>query len=97
MDAKAGAEVSLAKTRVEMMHTNSQLLETVRQKVSISEQVEDLQEKMDSLLHQQVADKLGQLDRQSAQTAAPPQPTGYNRYVHWVKDLTSNLYNSHGD
>ena len=36
-------EVELAKTRIEVMHINSQLLETIQQKIELSQQLEQWQ------------------------------------------------------
>jgi len=36
-------EVGVAKTRIEVMHINSQLLETIQQKIELSQQLEQWQ------------------------------------------------------
>jgi coiled-coil domain-containing protein 64 len=36
-------EIELAKTRIEVMHINSQLLETIQQKIELSQQLEQWQ------------------------------------------------------
>lgn len=40
---KNQVEIELAKTRIEMMHINSQLLEAIQQKVELSQQLEQWQ------------------------------------------------------
>ncbi|CAG2160348.1 unnamed protein product [Oppiella nova] len=51
-------EVELAKTRIEVMHINSQLLETIQQKIELSQQLEQWQVDMQILLDEQLKTKL---------------------------------------
>ncbi|CAG2118059.1 unnamed protein product, partial [Medioppia subpectinata] len=51
-------EVELAKTRIEVMHINSQLLETIQQKIELSQQLEQWQVDMQILLDEQLKSKL---------------------------------------
>jgi len=63
VDAKNDAEVELAKNRIEMMQVSSQLMEAVQQKVSLSQQLEEMEVNMQSFLQDQVKNKL---DRRSS-------------------------------
>ncbi len=47
---KKTVEIELAKIRIELMHVNSQLLETIQQKVELSQQLEQWQVR-DLLIH----------------------------------------------
>ncbi|XP_054167914.1 bicaudal D-related protein homolog isoform X2 [Oppia nitens] len=55
---KNNVEVELAKTRIEVMHINSQLLETIQQKIELSQQLEQWQVDMQILLDEQLKSKL---------------------------------------
>ncbi|CAH1967944.1 unnamed protein product [Acanthoscelides obtectus] len=58
VERRTRAEVELARTRVELMQANGQLLETVRQKVELSQQLEQWQMDMQELLDEQLKNKL---------------------------------------
>ncbi|CAG0897556.1 unnamed protein product [Darwinula stevensoni] len=55
---KNKAEIELAKARIESLQVNSQLLEAVQQKVELSQQLEQWQVDMQSLLDEQLKEKL---------------------------------------
>lgn len=55
---KNTVEVELAKTRIDVMQANSQLMEAIQQKVELSQQLEQWQMDMQSLLDDQMKEKL---------------------------------------
>ncbi|XP_023716725.1 bicaudal D-related protein homolog [Cryptotermes secundus] len=55
---KNTVEVELAKTRIDVMQANSQLMEAIQQKVELSQQLEQWQMDMQSLLDDQMKQKL---------------------------------------
>ncbi|XP_042898401.1 bicaudal D-related protein homolog [Parasteatoda tepidariorum] len=55
---KNNVEIVLAKTRIELMHINSQLMEAVQQKVELSQQLDQWQLDMQALLDEQMKKKL---------------------------------------
>ncbi|XP_022251732.1 bicaudal D-related protein homolog [Limulus polyphemus] len=55
---KNAVEIELAKTRIDAMHISSQLMEAIKQKVELSQQVEQWQDDMQSLLDGQLKAKL---------------------------------------
>lgn len=55
---KNTVEIELAKTRIELMHINSQLMEAVQQKVELSQQLDQWQLDMQALLDEQMKKKL---------------------------------------
>ncbi|RWS30098.1 bicaudal D-related protein-like protein [Leptotrombidium deliense] len=55
---KNTVEIELAKTRIECMHVNSQLMEAIQQKIELSQQLEQWQVDMQSLLDEQLKKKL---------------------------------------
>jgi coiled-coil domain-containing protein 64 len=55
---KNTVEIELAKTRIEVMHINGQLMEAIQQKVELSQQLEQWQVDMQSLLDEQLKKKL---------------------------------------
>ncbi|XP_017790462.1 PREDICTED: bicaudal D-related protein homolog isoform X2 [Habropoda laboriosa] len=55
---KNRAEVELAKTRIDVLQANSQLMEAIQQKVELSQQLEQWQMDVQSLLDEQVRSKL---------------------------------------
>lgn len=74
---KNAVEIELAKTRIDVMHINSQLMEAVQQKVELSQQLEQWQMDMAVLLDNQVAKKLKTQEqedkkRQINQSLPPP-------------------------
>ncbi|GFQ88039.1 BICD family-like cargo adapter 1 [Trichonephila clavata] len=55
---KNAVEIELARTRIDVMHINSQLMEAVQQKVELSQQLEQWKMDMEVLLDNQVMKKL---------------------------------------
>lgn len=55
---KNRAEVELAKTRIDVLQANSQLMEAIQQKIELSQQLEQWQMDMQSLLDEHVRSKL---------------------------------------
>ncbi|KAG8193467.1 hypothetical protein JTE90_023719 [Oedothorax gibbosus] len=55
---KNAVEIELARTRIDVMHINSQLMEAVQQKVELSQQLEQWKLDMEVLLDNQVMKKL---------------------------------------
>ncbi|GIY64541.1 BICD family-like cargo adapter 1 [Caerostris darwini] len=55
---KNTVEIELAKTRIELMHINSQLMEAIQQKVELSQQLDQWQLDMQALLDEQMKKKL---------------------------------------
>ncbi|XP_076344563.1 bicaudal D-related protein homolog isoform X1 [Tachypleus tridentatus] len=55
---KNAVEIELAKTKTDMMHINSQLMEAIHQKVELSQQLEQWQVDMQALLDEQLKVKL---------------------------------------
>ncbi|XP_038217542.1 bicaudal D-related protein homolog [Zerene cesonia] len=72
IERKKAAEVSLAKTRVELMQANSQLYEAVRQKIDLGQQLEQWQMDMQELIEEQMKHKLISEKRRKLPAAAPP-------------------------
>jgi len=60
---KNAVEVELAKTRIDVMQANSQLMEAIQQKVELSQQLEQWQMDMQSLLDDQMKEKLCRQER----------------------------------
>lgn len=60
---KNTVEVELAKTRIDVMQANSQLMEAIQQKVELSQQLEQWQMDMQSLLDDQMKEKLCRQER----------------------------------
>ncbi|XP_021940797.1 bicaudal D-related protein homolog [Zootermopsis nevadensis] len=56
-------EIELAKTRIDVMQANSQLMEAIQQKVELSQQLEQWQMDMQSLLDDQMKQKLCRQER----------------------------------
>lgn len=76
IERKKVAEVSLAKTRVELMQANSQLYEAVRQKIDLGQQLEQWQMDMQELIDEQMKHKLTtQEKRRKLPEPAPPTRT----------------------
>lgn len=57
---KNSLEVELAKTRIEIMNSNSQLIEAIQQKLELSQQLEQWQMDMETLLGHRIKKKLHQ-------------------------------------
>ena len=55
---KNNTEIELARTRIDVMQVNSQLMEAVQQKVELSQQLDQWQQDMQELLEDQMASKL---------------------------------------
>lgn len=55
---KNNTEIELAKTRIDVMQINSQLMEAVQQKVELSQQLDQWQEDMQELLEEQMNRKM---------------------------------------
>eukprot|EP00096_Caligus_rogercresseyi_P002625 TRINITY_DN14815_c0_g1_i1.p1 TRINITY_DN14815_c0_g1~~TRINITY_DN14815_c0_g1_i1.p1 ORF type:complete len:496 (+),score=157.11 TRINITY_DN14815_c0_g1_i1:81-1490(+) len=55
---KTNTEIELARSRIDVMQINSQLLESIRQKVELSKQLEQWQVDMEELLEEQMAKKM---------------------------------------
>ncbi|XP_039280783.1 bicaudal D-related protein homolog [Nilaparvata lugens] len=64
---KNATQLELAKTRIDMLQANSQLMEAIQQKVELSQQLEQWQMDMQALLDEQMRLKLGNPD-QTAQS-----------------------------
>ncbi|XP_063541177.1 bicaudal D-related protein homolog [Cydia strobilella] len=75
IERKKTAEVSLAKTRVELMQANSQLYEAVRQKVDLGQQLEQWQMDMQELIEEQMKHKLTSEKRRKLPEPPAPAPT----------------------
>ncbi|CAG4934017.1 unnamed protein product [Colias eurytheme] len=71
IERKKAAEVSLAKTRVELMQANSQLYEAVRQKIDLGQQLEQWQMDMQELIEEQMKHKLTSEKRRKLPAPAP--------------------------
>ncbi|PSN41505.1 Bicaudal D-related protein [Blattella germanica] len=73
---KNAVEVELAKTRIDVMQANSQLMEAIQQKVELSQQLEQWQMDMQSLLDDQMKSKLCSQERaRQANKMENKQPT----------------------
>lgn len=55
---KNKAEIEVARTRIDMMQVNSQLMEAIQQKIQLSQQLEQWQVDMQQLLDEQMRHKL---------------------------------------
>lgn len=58
VERRTKVEIELAKTRVELMQANGQLLESIQQKVELSQQLEQWQMDMQELIDEQMRAKL---------------------------------------
>ncbi|XP_076364202.1 BICD family-like cargo adapter 1 [Tachypleus tridentatus] len=67
---KNALEIELAKTRINVMHINSQLMEAINQKLELSQQVEQWQDDVQSLLDCQLKAKLNYYE-ESGKPQAP--------------------------
>ncbi|XP_025196032.1 bicaudal D-related protein homolog [Melanaphis sacchari] len=68
---KNAVQVQLARTRVDVLQANGQLMEAIGQKVELSQQLEQWQMDMQSLLDEQMRRKLLAPPMQSSATGAP--------------------------
>ena len=55
---KNNTEIELAKTRIDVMQINSQLMEAIQQKVELSQQLDQWQQDMQELLEEQMNRKM---------------------------------------
>merc|ERR1712110_746243 len=55
---KNNTEIELARTRIDLMQVNSQLLEAIQQKVELSQQLDQWQVDMHELLEEQMVKKM---------------------------------------
>lgn len=56
---KNKVEVELARTRIDMLQINSQLMEAIQQKIELSEQLEQWQMDMQTLIDDHLRSKMG--------------------------------------
>lgn len=75
---KNNVEIELAKTRIELMHINSQLMEAIQQKVELSQQLEQWQVDMQSLLDERVRKQLRNQERDDKRRKANAVPLTQN-------------------
>lgn len=71
---KNKVEVQLAKTRIDVLQANSQLMEAIQQKVELSQQLEQWQMDMQALLDEQMRRKLTTQEQRSRQVAPESSP-----------------------
>ena len=64
---KNNTEIELARTRIDLMQVNSQLLEAIQQKVELSQQLDQWQVDMHELLEDQMVKKMRDQDKTSKQ------------------------------
>ncbi|XP_022247605.1 bicaudal D-related protein homolog isoform X2 [Limulus polyphemus] len=80
---KNAVEIQLAKTRIDMMHINSQLMEAIQQKVELSQQLEQWQVDMQILLDEQLKTKLRTQEQEDnkkiLKQPQPHKPAGNNK------------------
>lgn len=62
---KNNKEIELARTRIDLMQVNSQLLEAIQQKVELSQQLDQWQTDMTELLEDQMVKKMRDQDKKS--------------------------------
>ncbi|CAK1541453.1 unnamed protein product [Leptosia nina] len=83
IERKKATEVSLAKTRVELMQANSQLYEAVRQKIDLGQQLEQWQMDMQELIDEQMKHKLtSEKRRKIPQPVAPTRTSRILGFFH---------------
>ncbi len=73
---KNATEMSLARTRIDLMQVNSQLLEAIQQKVELSQQLDQWQSDMQELLEDQMVRKMRDQDRRSKKHLAVSNENG---------------------
>ncbi|CAG02486.1 unnamed protein product, partial [Tetraodon nigroviridis] len=71
---KKAVEMELAKSKIDIMSLNSQLLDAIQQKLNLSQQLEAWQDDMHRVIDQQLMDKY-----QDEWRSAPPPPAGSSR------------------
>merc|ERR1719420_1080452 len=64
---KNNTEIELAKTRIDVMQINSQLMEAIQQKVELSQQLDQWQQDMQELLEEQMNRKMKQQQKGKSQ------------------------------
>merc|ERR1719278_1373305 len=64
---KNNTEIELAKTRIDVMQINSQLMEAIQQKVELSQQLDQWQQDMQELLEEQMNRKMKQQQKSKSQ------------------------------
>ena len=80
---KNTAEIDLAKERIAAMQINSQLLEAIKQKVELSQQLDQWQGDMEQLLEEQMKERLQQGERTRRQVdGRNPDSTSDNSSNH---------------
>ena len=62
---KNNTEIELARTRIDLMQVNSQLLEAIKQKVELSQQLDQWQVDMHELLEEQMVKKMRDQNKNS--------------------------------
>lgn len=67
---KNACEIELARTRIDVMQINSQLMEAIQQKVELSQQLEQWQVDMQQLLDEQMRRKLSKLEMNGGTTTS---------------------------
>merc|ERR1712217_58727 len=60
---KNNTEIELARTRIDVMQINSQLMEAIQQKVELSQQLDQWQQDMQELLEEQIATQVRARER----------------------------------
>ncbi|XKL67301.1 hypothetical protein PGB90_002792 [Kerria lacca] len=68
---KNATQVELARTRIDVLQANSQLMEAIQQKVELSQQVEQWQVDMEALLDERMRQKLTNQDEPGSGTNSP--------------------------
>lgn len=75
----------MAKTRVELMQANGQLLEAIQQKVELLQQLEQWQIDMHELIEEQMRNKLNDSALQNAkQQQSPQRPIRRSRLLDFL-------------
>jgi len=64
---KNNTEIELARTRIDVMQVNSQLMEAIQQKVELSQQLDQWQQDMQELLEEQMNRKMKQQQKGKSQ------------------------------
>ena len=74
---KNNTEIELARTRIDLMQVNSQLLEAIQQKVELSQQLDQWQVDMHELLEEQMVKKMRDQDKNSKARKATTAGIGF--------------------
>ena len=75
---KNTAEIDLAKERIATMQINSQLLEAIKQKVELSQQLDQWQGDMEQLLEEQMRERLQQGESRKKGSAIKARSTDHS-------------------